>query len=282
MITLNDIYFIIVLYKTDLEKCESFTSLSENIIDKKQKIDLLVYDNSPIPQVVKEKIGFWNTEYIYDKDNSGLSKAYNIGAKRAIDSGKKFIILLDQDTLFPENSLKIYLQSIADFKGINLFAPILRVENGKIMSPCKYVKRWGKFVDDMNPGIYKFKNFVPVNSGLCINLDAFSKSGGYNESVKLDGADFQFIEKFRRLYEEFCVVKIEAYQNFSMFDNDKTKVIRRYCMFLEDISNFESFQFWDRLYYFRVSMIRTYFVIKQTKNPIVLKYFLTKYLLKRK
>lgn len=277
MILLSDIYFVIVLYKTELANCESFISLSNDKTSGQRNISLLVYDNSPDRQDMEKSMGFWNIDYIHDKENSGLSKAYNIGAKKAQSIGKKLIFLLDQDTIFPENSLNTYLKSINDHSDINLFAPILRVKNGKIMSPCKYIKKWGKFIDKLDPGIYRLNNYVPVNSGLCIDLEAFQAVGGYNESVKLDGADFQFIERLKKKYDRFCVLNIEAFQNFSMFDDDNSKIIIRYKMFLDDISNFETFQRWDKLYYLRIALIRTFFVLKQTRNPIVIKYFFAKF-----
>jgi len=272
----DQIQFVIVLYKIDIVESETFKSLVKPLL--KFGCSLFVYDNSPVRQTSKILEDTNEIVYVHDAHNSGLSKAYNLAAIHARNNNKKYLLLLDQDTLFTENSLNIYIDAFQKYPDIKLFAPILSIQNGKIMSPCKYQYKWGKLIDSINPGVYSLNQFVPVNSGLCIEVDTFFEVGGYNENVKLDGADFQFIERFKTKYKEFVVLNLRLFQNFSLFDDDISGVSARYKLFIEDLSNFETKSIFDKFWYQRVILIRTLLLTLRCKNIFFIKTYFNKFL----
>lgn len=270
------IQLVIVLYNVDIEESETFQSLVMPLL--KFECSLFIYDNSPISQSSRIFEESKEIVYVHDAHNSGLSKAYNVAAKHARKNNKKYLLLLDQDTLFPEGSLNIYCDAFQKYPEIKLFAPILYIKNEKIMSPCKYKYKWGKLIDSIAPGVYSLDQYVPVNSGLCIDLNAFLEVGGYNENVKLDGADFQFIERFKTRYTAFVVLNLQLFQNFSLFDQDISSVSARYKMFIADLTNFETKSIVDKFWYQRIIIIRTILLTLKSKNMFFIKTYFNKFL----
>lgn len=275
---IKDIQFILVLYKESLYSSKSYLTLSANLKALKTTASLFVYDNSPDSQEIQSTNECWEISYVHDPQNSGLSVAYNLGAQYAKTLGKKWLFLLDQDTDFPEGALLIYMQSIANYPEYRLFAPMLQIQNGKFMSPCKYQFRWGKLSDDVTPGIYAFKNTAPVNSGLLVDAFTFSLSGGYNEKVRVDGCDFQFIERFKKLQQEYVVINLTLQQDFSFFETSFEKQFDRFTIFLVDMKNSERESILDGIFYFRIALKRALFLTVRTKSLRFITQFYNIYL----
>jgi GT2 family glycosyltransferase len=265
---ISAIQFIIVLYKQALGSSASFLSLQKALEEIGERASLFVYDNSPEEQKIPDSIvtQFLDFTYVHDAENRGLSVAYNLGAEHARMEGKQWLFLLDQDTKFPSNALKSYLKEIAANPDINLFAPILQIANGLFMSPCHYKYKWGKLMKSVHPGMYSFENTAPVNSGICVNLNAFLAAGGYNERIRLDGADYQFIERFKKNNTRYLVLDVCFHQDFSLFDNNTESLLNRFSLFLADVKNFERETVIDDMLYARLAFVRMLNLFLQTKN----------------
>lgn len=285
MIFISDIQFVIVLYKCKLEDSVTFISLGSALEKEgtQTKADLYVYDNSPYIQENSTQSEYFNITYNSDILNGGLSLAYNLAASYAKIENKKYLLLLDQDTNFPLHSLSVYLDGINSNTDIKLFAPILKIQNGMLMSPCKYANKWGKLINFIPPGIHWLEQYVPVNSGLCIRLEDYFLAGSYNENIKVDGADFQFIERFKKKADNrFCVLNLVIQQDFSLFETDLQNILPRFKIFLTDVQNFERANVVDHYYYGRIALIRTIKLLLQTKKKKILEYYLKYYLFKER
>ena len=160
----NDTLAVLVLYETRLEHCESFLSLSKNLKNSGSKMDIVVYDNSPEPAYEK-KASFdnWNIHYIHDGSNPGVSKAYNEGFKIGKELNKKWLLLLDQDTTFPQDALIKYFDAMNSYKNSVLFAPVLIVNN-KIYSPSRYYLKRGFHLKSIKVGFNTIRNKTLLNS----------------------------------------------------------------------------------------------------------------------
>jgi GT2 family glycosyltransferase len=250
----NSLVIIIVIYNRALKACESFQSILE-MAKNHNKLQVFVYDNSPTAQEIKS---YENVEITYfnDPKNSGVSKAYNVGVAHAKANNKEFVLLLDQDTQLPNTILNEYFESINKHQEVNMFVPILRLKNGKIFSPSRYRFKRGFFVDNMEPGIHSLFNLAPVNSGMLVNVNAFLKVGGYNEKVKLDFADFQFVERFRKAYAEFYVINVECEQDFSDDNVSLERQQMRFKFYCEGAKNVENKSITDNLQYSIVVLMR--------------------------
>lgn len=205
-ITHENISVVIVLYNTRLSNSVTFQSLTNSIKENENKITLIIYDNSPERQDINfSEYLMWDIKYIHDKSNPGVSTAYNKAAKVASELNKIWILLTDQDTFFPKESISKYIEAINAFDQINFFVPYLK--SGDInFSPSKYYFSRGCIWKDALPGIHSFRNKTVLNSGILVDLDAFNSVGGYNEKVQLYFSDFEFVNKFKRKYENFYLI----------------------------------------------------------------------------
>jgi len=276
---LNTIQFVIVLYNESLEDSESFRDISKslkNLQFRDRVVSLFIYDNSPKPQTIKSH-DIWNITYFHDENNSGLSVAYNIAAENALENQKEWLFLLDQDTEFPQNTIKEYLSAMKNNPEIFMFAPILKVLDGTITSPYRYRLLGRKIADKISIGVQSLFKTSPINSGLCVNIRTFFEVGGYNEKVRVDGADFQFIERFRLIHKNYFVVDIVGYQNLSLFETNIDKLIVRYKIFLRDASASQKLSFLDYPLSFIHVISRTLKIFLQTKNRIFIYIFFRNY-----
>ncbi len=212
----DSIIAVLVLYKTRLEDSEAFTSLSDSLKKNNLRMDIVVYDNSPTPMVTAPECihDNWTIHYVHDETNPGVSTAYNTGFKIAQRLEKRWLLLLDQDTFFPENAFVEYSKAIQENRDIHLFAPIV-ISKNRIISPCRYFLNKGCTLRRIKPSIYNFKRKSLINSGMLISVDAFEKTGGYNENIRLDFADHFFIGKYKAIYNRFAVINLGCFQDFS-------------------------------------------------------------------
>ncbi len=251
---LDSLMVILVLYQTPLEDSESFCSILE-FENGSQDLDVYVYDNSPGSQHINTYKGLCIT-YVHDAKNPGVSQAYNSGAEYARAHKKKWILLLDQDTSLPMGLLDTYRKASLSNSDIKLFVPILKLKNGKIFSPFRYRFKRGFYLDEIEAGVHSLKNLSPVNSGILISLDSFFEVGGYNQMVKLDFSDFQFIERFRRKYNLFYVIDSIGKQDFSDDEVSLTSQANRFVYFCEGARNIEKNGIWDWAQYNVVVFLR--------------------------
>jgi GT2 family glycosyltransferase len=234
----NDTLAVLVLYNTELEHSESFISLSKNLENSGSKMDIVVYDNSPEPVYEKEaSFENWNIHYFHDRSNPGVSKAYNEGFKIGKKLDKKWLLLLDHDTTFPEDALIKYFDAMDHYKNSVLFAPVLLMNN-KIYSPSGYYLKRGFHLKSINAGLNTIRNRTLLNSGICISLDAFEKIGGFNEKVKLYFSDLNFIDRYRRHYTDFIVLDtICKHKMFTIENKNAQNQLRRFMYFCEGARN---------------------------------------------
>jgi len=250
----DSLLIIIVIYKRQLEDCESFQSVLQ-MRHQGSDLNVFIYDNSPTSQQTKNYPDI-TLSYFHDAKNSGVSKAYNVGVERAKNNHMQWVLLLDQDTSLPGSILEKYDHAIDKNPEINLFVPVLKLTNGKIFSPSRYRFKRGFYLDDIEPGIHSLFKNAPVNSGMMVRVKDYLKVGGYNEKVKLDFADFQFVERFRKRNTDFFVLDVECEQDFSddndSYESQKTR-FRFYC---EGAKNIDNKSFGDWLQYNAVVFMR--------------------------
>lgn len=209
----------IVLYNTSLEHSETFQSLSKALSNIKGRMDILIYDNSPSMMYAGKIHEGWNIHYIHDALNSGISKAYNTACSLAKKLDKKWLLLLDQDTIFPDDALQIYEKAVGR-KGANLLVPRL-ISNGILVSPFKPRSGKGEILKNIDPGVYRLDAVMPVNSGLMVRVEDFEACGGYNESFPLDYSDFAFITRYMQVRSHLEVLPLVCEHEFSAFNSDQ-------------------------------------------------------------
>ena len=274
--------FILVLYKCRLEQSISYQTITKSLACANKQGILFVFDNSPEMQTLNNvDFTIWKqVEYVHCPENKGLGIAYNEGAKYAQKHHIDWVVLLDQDTTFSENYVNQLNAAIKSHTNIKLFAPIIRLKNQTPFSPTRYKHKRGYSVK-LTSGVYPFLKYSPVNSGMAINTQRFLEAGGYNPLIKLDFADYQFIEQFRRIEKSFFIVDSVAIQDFSNEEKDIKKLQTRFQIYCECAKKCERNNIFDSLAYLYSVFRHTLGLTIKTKNISFLSLFITNYLLKK-
>lgn len=215
---MNDVLIILVCYNVDLSNL--------NLLKNLKGQDILVYDNSKNKQEVKEKI-----YYYYNSDNPGVSKAYNYGIRLARKLKKKYVLLLDHDTMFNLDSLNEYMKMSTKYGEDYIYAPIIG-GNSKIYSPFIETKVRNIIQDPDTfkyEEEYKLDNKSLINSGLMIPLKIIEMIGGFNDKIKLDFSDIYFISKYKEFRNEVILVNIKLEHGLSGDEGlNKVKELNRF------------------------------------------------------
>lgn len=236
----------LVLYQQKLYDCASYNSLVKNILC--DSIQLFVYDNSKQPMHTQQQFTNGLIHYMSDTTNSGVSTGYNRAAIFARNNGFDKLLLLDQDSYFESSSYVCKCLDLAiQYPSIKLFAPIVVTQKNCPMSPRKIVCKI-PVRKDFSPNVtYPLRHVGLINSGLLVDVDAFFNVGGYNEAVFLDYSDYQFIDKFSRMYDEFCLVNCKIFQDFSNEQTDTVAILSRFKLFCSSLANYECHSIMDSL-----------------------------------
>lgn len=268
----KQLLFVIVIYNLDFHQSSTYQTLLLPHSD----IPTYIIDNSLYSQIVQDSNVIF---YSHHPDNPGVSFAYNEAAKYAKENGYEWMLLLDQDTHFPNGILQEYLDCISSRPDIHLIAPPVNVSNGRYMSPVKLWWKMGLINNNVPKGqIISLYDYSPINSGMCISVDAFFKCGGYKNQVFLDYSDFQFIERFRRISDKGYILKTEIHQEFSTLVDDRDKMLSRYQLFCLSLKQCDMPSFVDRMGYAMVVLKRGVSLILKTHSfrPVLIffKYYI--------
>jgi len=205
MVNIDDLLFVIVLYKNNLQSSASYVTLCEWFSANNVCGNILVYDNSP-DSIEKIMDNHHVVNYIHDSSNPGVSKAYNVSAQFGYKRGKKWLVLLDNDTKISKDYLPQLMEAINNNYNVKLFAPMLRT-NGFFVSPSAYYCKKGFPKKKVNSGLQLIKHINFLNSGLCINIEAFLEVGGYDERIQLYFSDYEFVDRFKKKHPQVYVLK---------------------------------------------------------------------------
>lgn len=239
---------VVVIYNQQLNDSTTLQSLTKSL-GTDNILEVIIYDNSKYAQSLDD-IRFKNfrIHYIHNHENPGVSLAYNYGAEKAEQLKKEWLLILDQDTHFAEDFFDKMNQGILENPQIKLFAPVLKLSNNKILSPCKFNFFHGRHLKSVHVGVNSLRINQPVNSGLIISLKTFFLAGGYNNKVKLDFSDHQFIERIKKIENQYYVVDSEGEQDFSGMENDLQKIKNRFISYCNGAMNFETSKYYQRFY----------------------------------
>ncbi len=212
------------------------TNVYKTLLSEKEAV--YIYDNSPGPQPVDNLSENWI--YISDPSNPGLSAAYNKAAEYAASNGYDWILISDQDTIYPEEALELYRMYIVKHNAPRMFIPKVKISDNIYLSPVKQRLYLARTTPTMPPdGEIELRKYAVINSGILVATDSFISCGGYNEKVFLDFSDFQFIERFENLYKRAYVTDIICQQDFSDKSDKKEKKLSRFEMFCLSLKGYE-------------------------------------------
>ncbi len=117
-------------------------------------------------------------EYYHDGKNEGLSKRLNEAAHLAIKDGFDWLLTMDQDSSFYNNSFTTYLNCFSKFENKDNVAMFGTTNDRDIISSSEECQV--KEVNDL------------MTSGTLLNLCLFKKIGNFDEALFIDSVDHDY------------------------------------------------------------------------------------------
>lgn len=173
----------------DVNSIKSYNSFFEKIyiIDNSSK------DNNNLAAQIS------NALYVPNNENLGIARALNIGCKKAMEDGFKWVMTMDQDSSWNKDVLEQYLSAVCGNTDdtIKSFAPKHRNEIKSLVGDIKY-KLEDKDANDVN-----FPAKV-MTSGNIISLETWNNIGHFNEELFIDEVDHEFCYRLNHAGYKIC------------------------------------------------------------------------------
>lgn len=225
----DEVFVVLVIYQIKIADSPAYRSLSSALNKSSQSVSLYIYDNSPFAQETPIDTQ-WTIQYVHDPSNPGVSKAYNKGFELAKTAKKKWLLLADQDTVFPLVIFEKYIQAIASSSS-ELISALASFQN-TIISPFRFEVGRGRSLSNAKPGRYSLHSYNFINSGTLVSIRLFEKSGGYDERFPLDFSDLAFAKRVGTLINEFTVVDALCMQPLSAGEDSPEVALNRFMTFV--------------------------------------------------
>jgi rhamnosyltransferase len=198
----SNIFAVLVTFKVDYIACSSWQSLHQSQVAS--QMPWLVYDNSPNPSPTTPPAYL---SYQHHPENLGVSAAYLAAAALAKERGCSWLLLLDQDSIFPTHWLNAYAAALSQNPTAKILTPHLYA--GKLLiSPSSMQLGRGWPAKKLPPSTYDLRKYAPLNAGILVQVDAYLQSGGHLKTVELDFSDFAFIHRFQKKYPKAELVDL--------------------------------------------------------------------------
>lgn len=170
---------VVILYNPQPDVVKNILSYSK-YLDKTYIIDNT--ENPPVDLVLQLK-SIAGAIYIAHLENGGIATRLNEAAEKAIAQGYTHLLTMDQDSLFPEGMFTSYLQKTKEHFQYNADIGIFAVN----YQP-----------QQMIPSDSQEQVISTIISGSIVNLDAYTKAGGYDNDLFLDLVDADFSYRINR------------------------------------------------------------------------------------
>ena len=173
---------VVVLYNPE-------DSIYENILSSQKVLSkLFVIDNSTSPniKIVEQLKKLNNVEYVSLNGNQGIGKALKVGLELAVEDGADYCLTIDQDSVFPSESID---KIEAYLKDNREYAIIATNYNG----------------DDKETGLKEVLSWI--TSGNFINIDCYKQIKGFKEELFIDWVDFDLCEQFYSIGKKIAYIK---------------------------------------------------------------------------
>lgn len=180
------IFAIVITYQPDIPiLCRVISSI------EKQVQGICIIDNGGL---IENELPKTSCEILIKhlNENQGIAKATNEGIKILLEKSADYVLLSDQDTIYPEGYVESFSQYAIsnNIEKIAAFAPVFFDVNSSEYKPL-YVRKQGLIRKESvcnKPTIV----FQSIASGLIIDLKKLSEVGCMNEELFIDYVDFEW------------------------------------------------------------------------------------------
>lgn len=177
---------VVVLYYPDKDTVENISSYID-------KLDILyAVDNSPSDNsamFLNEKI-----KYLPNFENLGVAKALNIGAKNATADGYEWLLTMDQDSHFSQNSMDRFFRHLEELCNSCISFNENTVESNTVglISPFHHT------LFNTNEEVSGIDSpLMVMTSGNIISLKAYKDVDGFKDWLFIDAVDFDYCLNLR-------------------------------------------------------------------------------------
>jgi len=171
----------VVLYNPD-------DTMLDNILSYSSQVDrLFIIDNTPGISSKYQNYAMENEKvnYVSLGENKGIAFALNRGCELAADEGYNWMLTMDQDSRFIDDSFfTLARQYIGDMK--NAMVAIYAASYTSIQG--RWSKRYDEHFDELH---------FAVTSGNLVDLRKWKEIGGFDEKLFIDEVDHDFCLKLR-------------------------------------------------------------------------------------
>lgn len=181
----SKIFGVLVTYKPDMSILEKSIDSLKNQLDK-----LIVIDNTPGKCENLENLKkVPNIEILYLGDNYGIAYAQNVGIKKALEEKADYILLSDQDTVYPPDFVEKMLECFKEEKVAAAGPLFIDTHTGKLQF---FVKKGLLGFKRIYPKQGKHKVLQLIASGTIINAKYLPDIGLMMEALFIDWVDMKW------------------------------------------------------------------------------------------
>lgn len=151
----------------------------QNILSYYYEVErLYVFDNTPQTQVAHWFTNLEKAVFIHDGENRGIAERLNTACKQALAEGFDWLLTMDQDTSFPPGAMDAYRHCFNQFPEKETVAA--------------FGTTFERFAKASEPECSYRTNLFIITSGALINLPVYTKLGGFDEALFIDGVDHDY------------------------------------------------------------------------------------------
>lgn len=182
---------ICVTYNPDLSVLQKTISTTSSQVDK-----LYVVDNGSNVYFDSILTNLGNVECVFLYENRGIAAGFNVGIQLAKKAGYKYVLLLDQDSILPENMIDRYLEVMQQLSAANL--PVAAIGPRYRAPKTEYTSRFVRFNWFHNSyfGCSDCLSVVPadflISSGSFYELVVFDEVSLFDEDLFIDHVDTEW------------------------------------------------------------------------------------------
>lgn len=182
---------ICVTYNPDLQLLQKVVSACAKQVDR-----LYVVDNGSQKDIAPLLVRFANIEGIFLAQNEGIAAALNRAIKQARTAGFRYVLLIDQDSIIPEDMVDQYVQMLEQLlaSGQPVAALGPRYKDARTGHLSDFVHfRWfrNSYHSGTNASLAVPTDFL-ISSGSFYPIDLFEKVGLFDEGLFIDHVDTEW------------------------------------------------------------------------------------------
>lgn len=219
--TIPKIVVVIVLYQQRFSQSPSFDLLMKAV--KEKKIQLVVYDNSPVKQLEPLLEQDKDISYYHNPSNPGLATAYNYALNHA-QQNIRYFVTLDHDSQLTATYFDTLLT--IDWTDELVAAVPLVYAGSNQISPVFADRYINRQVEKVDRSQLSQRRIMAINSGAVFSIKFLKEIGGFNLDFPLDFLDHWLFWTIYQFKKTVFILPEKMEHDLSVLDYQKVSVTR--------------------------------------------------------